>query len=104
MERVHEGPGSPWAIVQAQGQRESPEWEVLGAHAGAFVEMARALETAKHPDTRASAPGYGAAARRLEEAVRGTDASGVREAIRALAASCADCHFDGGVGGVLDHP
>lgn len=103
MERVHAGRESPWAAVRAQGPRDAPEWELLRARVPIFLEMAAALEAAKHPDTRASADGYAAAARGLGEAVRGADAVRLREAIDALAASCADCHFDGGVGGVLDH-
>jgi len=103
MERVHAGRESPWAAVRAQGSRDAPEWELLRARVPIFLEMAAALEAAKHPDTRASADGYAAAARGLGEAVRGADAVRLREAIGALEASCADCHFDGGVGGVLDH-
>lgn len=102
MERVHEGRESPWAIVQAQGIRDTPDWELLGTRVAPFVEMADALERAKHPDTRASAEGYAAAARSLEGAVRAADAARLREAIGALGKSCTDCHFDGGVGGVLD--
>lgn len=103
MERVHAGRESPWEAVRAQGARDAPEWELLRARVPIFLEMAAALEAAKHPDTRASADGYAAAARDLGEAVRGADAVRLREAIGALGASCADCHFDGGVGGVLDH-
>ena len=101
MEELHDGEGSSWAIVRAQAAAESPDWEAVRQPASGFVEMARALEGAKHADIRASADGYATAATQLVDAVDRHDAEAFRESVRGLERSCGDCHFDGGVGGTL---
>lgn len=101
MERVHEGNESPWAVVKVQAGAETPDWERLRDAAIEFVEMARALEAAKHAGIRASADGYATAAAGLSDSVARADAGRFRESAAALGASCGDCHFDGGVGGTL---
>jgi len=99
MERVHEGKDSPWAVARTQADADPPDWGSLGEGVGAFAEMAEALKGAKHADVRASADGYADAATDLADAVRQKDAEGLRRAVAVLGKSCADCHFDGGVGG-----
>ena len=101
MGRIHEGGESPWAVVQAQATAETPDWDVLRKPAIGFVEMADALRAAKHADIRASADGYSAAAASLLDSVRRSDAEEFRQSVAALNKSCADCHFDGGIGGDL---
>lgn len=87
--------------MQAQATAETPDWDVLRKPAIGFVEMADALRPAKHADIRASADGYSAAAASLLDSVRRSDAEEFRQSVAALKKSCADCHFDGGIGGEL---
>lgn len=101
MEKIHVGEDSPWTLVKREAAAESPDWERALGPSNGFVEMAKALEGAKHPDIRASADGYSSAAVGLVEAVKRHDAEAFRESVRGLERSCGDCHFDGGVGGAL---
>lgn len=101
MERIHEGKDSPWAVARDQAARETPDWEAVRGPAIGFVEMARALEGAKHAEIRASAEGYATAAAGVLEAVNRADPVAFRETLGGLERSCGDCHFDGGVGGTL---
>ena len=101
MEELHEGNDSPWALVRSEAAAESPDWEKVLGPSIAFVEMAEALEGAKHADIRASAEGYASAARHLADAVERRDSGTLRDSVRGLERSCGDCHFDGGVGGTL---
>lgn len=101
MERIHEGDESAWATSQAQAAAETPDWDLVRGPAIGFVEMADALKAAKHADIRASADGYVAAAASLMDSVTRSDADQFRQSVAALKKSCADCHFDGGIGGEL---
>ena len=101
MEQVHAGEDSPWAAANRQAQVETPDWVALRAREPDFVAMGEALKSAKNADIRQSADGYVAAVTGMQNAVIEQDAEAYRQSFAALKKACNDCHFDGGVGGML---
>lgn len=101
MAEIHEGPSSPYARINAQATAAAPEWEKLDVVLAPLDEMAAALLAARDPTIRDSASGYVAAVASLRTAITDRDLPAFQIASQSLRKSCADCHFQGGVGGEL---
>lgn len=102
MEKTHEGRRSPYQQLKRQAEAEAPAWENIAPLLARFDRMARALRESKNDDIKGSADGYVDAVAELATATKRRDAPAFRLAVGALADSCGDCHFKGGVGGELD--
>lgn len=103
MERTHEGRRSPYGQLRRILGGEAAAWPVVEQAAAAFEPMCRALAESPVADIRDSSDGYIDAVRELRAAVGRRDEAAVRGAFQGLADSCGDCHYDGGVGGDLEH-
>ena len=102
MERTHEGRRSPYGRLRRAVDGEAMPWPAVEQAVREFEPMTRALQQSPVAEIRDSADGYADAVRDIGDAVRARDAEAVRTSFRALTQSCADCHFEGGVGGELD--
>lgn len=102
MERTHEGRRSPYAQLRQIVEGPGAAWPVIEQVVLGFEPMRRALVESKNDDIKGSADGYVDAVDAIAAAVKRRDAAGVRSGFDSLKQSCADCHYDGGIGGELD--
>lgn len=101
MEEIHDGASSPYARLNAQATAAAPEWSQLELILDPLDEMSRALLDARDGTIRDSSAGYVGAVAALRTAITDRDLPAFQLASQSLRKSCADCHFQGGVGGEL---
>jgi hypothetical protein len=101
MSEIHVGPSSPYANINAQATAAAPEWEKLEGVLSPLDEMCRALLSARDATIRDSSVGYVEAVGALRTAITDRDLPAFQTSSQRLRKSCADCHFQGGVGGDL---
>ena len=102
MEQTHEGRRSPYRLLRQAVEGPGATWPALDQIAANFEPMCRALTASPDAEIKGSADGYVEAVRAIATAVRRRDAKGVRAGFADLKASCGDCHYQGGVGGMLE--
>lgn len=102
MERTHEGRRSPYGQLREIVAGQGAPWPLVEQTVNAFEPMCRALAESGNDEIRDSADGYLTAVREMAAAVKRRDAAGVRTGFDSLKQSCGDCHFKGGVGGMLE--
>lgn len=102
MEKVHEGRKSPMRQTQTELAKDAPAWEVIDKQLPAFKSMSEALSKSSHDEIKDLADGYADAVKALGAAAQKRDRAESQAAMKLLTNSCADCHFKGGPGGVLE--
>jgi hypothetical protein len=102
MERLHEGRRAPLKQLQKIVADDKPSWDDLSKLLPGFQKMADALKKARKQEVRDASDGYASAIDDLSAAVKNQDAAKAQAAVKALKASCGDCHYKGGPGGKLD--
>ena len=103
MERTHEGRRSPYGRLRQIVDGPGAPWPVIEQTVLGFEPMCRALQESGNPDIKDSAEGYLDSVKEIVAAVKRRDAKGVRAGFGSLEQSCGDCHFEGGIGGTLEH-
>ncbi len=102
MKRVHKGKNSPYKQIEDTLFTKTPDWKLIDEHLPNLVEMAKLLKTSSNMEIQDSSAGYADAVAELAPLVKERSLKPARDKFDALSKACADCHFRGGIGGVLD--
>ncbi len=102
MKRVHKGKNSPYKQIEDTLFIKSPDWKLIDQHLPTLVEMAKLLKSSSNLEIQDASGGYADAVAELSPLVKERSLKPARDKFDALSKACADCHFRGGIGGVLD--
>lgn len=101
MDRVHHGRRSPWKQLESLADQDKPTWDQIAKLMPRFNDMSKALADSPQKAVADASTKYVAAVKDLAAASDKQDAAALKDAVKSLKNSCADCHSQGGPGGRL---